>query len=160
IVNVTKQAYDHGAKVLASPWSPPPALKSNQSDIRGTLLVENYQAYVNHINDFIELMADNGVELYAISIQNEPDWPATYESCDWNANDMRDFIRDFGSQINARIAAPESLNFNRVFTDAILNDAGAAANLDIVAGHLYGGGAGEYSNAEQKGKEIWMTEYL
>lgn len=161
IVDVAKEAQKYGAKILASPWSPPPSLKSNDSDIGGYLLPENYGAYKDHINSFIEFMSSNGVDIYAISIQNEPDWKATYESCDWTSTQMRDFIKDYGDSIQgAKLAAPESLNFSQSFTNFLLNDEGAANNLDIVAGHIYGGGLAPFPKAEEQGKEIWMTEYL
>src|SRR5690606_5377623 len=53
IVESAKEAQGYGAKILASPWSPPPALKSNSSDIGGHLPSENYEAYKDHINEFI-----------------------------------------------------------------------------------------------------------
>ena len=161
IIEVTKAAQENNAIIMASPWSPPPALKSNNSDVGGYLLEENYDAYVAHINNFLEFMADNGIQIDVISIQNEPDISVSYESSDWTANQMRDFLANNAAQINSdNIAAAESFNFNRSFTDVILNDDQAAQNVDIIAGHIYGNGEGPYPLAEEKGKEIWMTEYL
>ena len=161
IINVCKEAQKYGAKILASPWSPPPALKNNGSDIRGHLLESNYEAYADHINAFVNFMKSNDVDIYAISIQNEPDWPATYESCDWTAVQMAYFLKTQGSKFgDMRVAGPESLNFSQSFTNYLLNDATVSEHLDIVAGHLYGGGLGAFPKAEELGKEIWMTEYL
>ncbi len=162
ITEVAKQAQDRGAKILASPWSPPPGLKNNNSDIRGHLLPENYDDFAQYINDFVQFMADNDVNIDAISIQNEPDWEASYESCDYTPSQMRDFLVQEGTTItnSVQIAAPESLNFNQNFSNVLLNDADAEAQIDIVAGHIYGGGLAPYPLAEQKNKEIWMTEYL
>lgn len=161
IVNVAQEAMEYGATILASPWSPPAELKSNNSDVGGYLPEENYAAYLEHINDFIAFMASNGVDIYAVSVQNEPDIEVDYESSDWTPVQMADFLREYGSQIEgAKVAAAESFNFNRSFTDVLLNDEEVAENIDIIAGHIYGGGLGPYPLAEQMGKEIWMTEYL
>ncbi|WP_421875540.1 hypothetical protein [Marinoscillum sp.] len=160
IVDVAKQAQSYGAKILASPWSPPAALKSNESDIGGILPAENYQEFVDHINAFLAEMESNGVNIYAVSVQNEPDIEVGYESCDWYPTTMRDFIKNYGDQINAKLAAPESFNFNQSFSDMILVDEAASEHVDIVAGHIYGGGQAPYPLAEELGKEIWMTEYL
>ena len=160
IVDVAKEAQSYGAIILASPWSPPPSLKTNNSDIGGQLEPENYQAFADHINAFLSLMEENGVAIYAVSVQNEPDIEVGYESCDWFAADMRDFIKEYGAQINAKLAAPESFNFNQAYSDVILRDDEAAANVDIVAGHIYGSGQAPYPLAQSMGKEIWMTEYL
>ena len=161
ILEAVQEAQKHGVKIQASPWSPPAALKSNGSDIGGYLPEENYVAFKDHINAFVQYMADNGVDIHAVSIQNEPDIQVSYESCDWSPNDMANFLKNYGSQIQGtQVAAPESFNFNPSFTNALLNDPEAEDDFDIVAGHIYGGGLADFPLAEQKGKEIWMTEYL
>lgn len=160
IVSSVKEANKYGVKVLACPWSPPAALKSNNSNVGGYLLPANYEAFKNYINEFIAYMATNGAKIDVISIQNEPDWKATYESCDYTAADFINFLKAPGTIVGAKVAAPESLNFNQTLTNAILNDATASQKIDIVAGHTYGGGTAKFPLAEQKGKEIWMTEYL
>lgn len=161
IINVTKEAKKYGAKIQASPWSPPPALKSNESEIGGHLLEENYEAFADHLNEFIAYMASNNAGIDVISIQNEPDIQVSYESCDWSSLQMRNFLKNYGHLIaGVKVAAPESFNFNQSFVNAILNDTEVAANVDIAAGHIYGSGLAPFPVAEQKGKEIWMTEYL
>lgn len=161
IIESVQEAQKYGAKIMASPWSPPAALKSNGSDVGGYLLEENYEAFANHLNDFVEYMASEGLDIYTISIQNEPDIEVSYESCDWTASAMRDFIRDYGHLIEGtKIAAPESFNFNKAYSNVLLNDEETVENFDIVAGHIYGGGLAPYPLADQRGKEIWMTEYL
>ncbi|MDR6562215.1 MULTISPECIES: hypothetical protein [unclassified Arcicella] len=160
IVEAVKEAKKYGAKVLACPWSPPAALKSNKSDIGGHLLPENYKAFKDYINEFIVFMTQNGAPVDVVSIQNEPDWKASYESCDWTADDMINFLKAPGEIIGAKLAAPESLNFNQNMTNALLSNEEASQKFDIVAGHIYGGGLAKFPLAEQKKKEIWMTEFL
>ncbi len=160
IIEAVKEANKRGVKVLASPWSPPPALKDNNSDIRGRLLPQNYTAFKDYINEFITYMKNNGATIDVVSIQNEPDWQPTYESCDWTADEMINFLNAPRQITGAKVAAPESLNFNQNFTNAILSNDAAAQKIDIVAGHIYGSGIAKFPLAEQKQKEIWMTEYL
>ncbi len=161
IVDVSLEAQKYGTKIIASPWSPPGDLKSNKSEVGGFLLEENYGAFADHLNSFVKSMASEGVNIYAVSIQNEPDIKVSYESCDWTSSQMRDFLRDYGHLIEGvKVAAPESYNFNQNFSNVLLNDDLAVSNLDIIAGHIYGAGQQPYYLAEQNGKEIWMTEYL
>jgi glucuronoarabinoxylan endo-1,4-beta-xylanase len=154
------KAKSHGAIVIATPWSPPARMKSNKNLNQGSLLVDSFPNYAKYLNNFANYMAQNGAALYAVSVQNEPDVKVTYESCDWTAISMRDFLKNNGNLITStKVIAPESFNFNQTFTDVILNDAGAAAHVDIVGGHIYGGGLTDYANARNKAKELWMTEH-
>jgi len=159
-VNAARKAYDMGAKIIASPWSPPASMKSNSSTVGGELNESSYADYAAHLNAFADFMSNNDAPLYAISVQNEPDISVTYESCDWSPSQMLKFVKENGSSIGTRLMAPESFQFRRNMSDPLLNDSIAAANLDILAGHIYGGGLSNYPLAKEKGKEIWMTEYL
>lgn len=161
LVETVKEAKKYGATIIASPWSPPAAFKSNNDLVGGELLEENYAAYANYLNDFVQFMAGQGAAVDVVSIQNEPDIQVGYESSDWTAEQIYDFIKNHAGTIQgARVTAAESFNFKQSYTDQILNDPEALANLDIVSGHIYGGGLAPYPLAEEKGVEVWMTEYL
>jgi glucuronoarabinoxylan endo-1,4-beta-xylanase len=155
-----KLAISLGAIVFASPWTPPPSMKSNNNIVGGTLNENSYGAFADYLRSFADYLASNGAPLYAISIQNEPDVSVTYESCSWDASQMLKFIKNNATTVGARIIAPESFNFNHTISDAILNDPIASKNLAIIGGHIYGGGLTPYPLAVSKGKEIWMTEHL
>jgi glucuronoarabinoxylan endo-1,4-beta-xylanase len=149
-----------GAKIVATPWSPPAALKTNGNIVGGELARENYGAYADHLMAFVQLMRDNAVPIEAISIQNEPDIQVEYDSCDWTPQQLIDFLIEQGPRFgDTRLMAPESFNFNRQRTDPLLNNPEAAAQFDIVAGHIYGSGLADYPLARQLGKEVWMTEH-
>jgi glucuronoarabinoxylan endo-1,4-beta-xylanase len=106
-------------------------------------------------------MSTNGAPLYAVSVQNEPDVRVTYESCDWTAFEMKEFLKNHGHLVTStKLIATESFNNNQTFTNEVLADATAAANVDIVAGHIYGSGIVENTVAKTMGKEVWMTEHL
>jgi glucuronoarabinoxylan endo-1,4-beta-xylanase len=155
-----KAAYDMGVKIIASPWTPPPELKTNNNIVGGRLKDDSYAAYAAHLKSFADYMSENGVPLYALSVQNEPDVTVTYESCDWTANEMLRFMKENASDIGTGVFVAESFNFNQTMTDPILNDSVAAANTAFIGGHIYGGGLTSYPLAEAKGKEVWMTEHL
>ncbi len=159
-IPTAKKAHDMGVLLFASPWSPPASMKTNNNLVGGELKESSYADYADHSNAFADYMAENGAPLYAISIQNEPDVTVTYESCDWSPSQMLKFMRENASVIRTRVIAPESFQFRRAMSDPILNDSLASANLDIVGGHIYGGGLASYPLAEEKGKEVWMTEHL
>ena len=149
-----------GAVIIASPWTPPAWMKSNDNIVGGILKDSLYASYAAHLKAFVDFMSNNGVTLYSVSIQNEPDVHVNYESCDWNASQMLKFVKNNAMSIGTKIIVPESYNFNHTISDAILNDLVAVWNISIIGGHLYGSRPKSYPLAESKGKEIWMTEHL
>ena len=158
---VSQLALTAGARIVfASPWTPPPALKSNNNIVAGSLNDSSYAGFAAHLKGFGDYLAGQGVPLYAVSLQNEPDARVTYESCDWTAVQFRTFLKNNAASIGYRIMMPESQNFVRALSDSSLNDPVAAARISIIAGHIYGGGLSPYPLAVSKGKEIWMTEHL
>ncbi len=155
-----KLAQSLGAKIIATPWTPPAWMKSNNSPNGGTLLPANYAAYAAHLKAFADTMTAHGVSLYGISVQNEPDWNATYQSCLWNATQFFNFMRYNAPSVGVPILMPESLGFNHQLSDSTLNDSLAAAHTAFIGGHIYGATPSPYPLAASKGKEQWMTEYL
>lgn len=160
-LNHAKAAIQRGAQVFASPWSPPARMKTNNNIIGGKLIPDSAVAYAKYLNDFAQYMQANGAPLYAVSVQNEPDWEPGYEGCVWTAEEMRDFLKNQGALVTAtRLMAPELVNNNQAYINTVLSDNAAVANLDIVGTHLYGGGMVENQLAKTKGLEVWMTEHL
>ena len=157
-----KKAKARGANVFATPWTPPASMKSNSSTIGGYLKSSSYSNYANYLKSFANYFSNNGASLYAISLQNEPDWTPDYEGCSWTAAQFCDFIKNHGSIIAnvTKMIMPESLNFNHSMSDTTLNDSTAASYVSIIGGHLYGGTIQDYTLARTKGKELWMTEHL
>jgi glucuronoarabinoxylan endo-1,4-beta-xylanase len=149
-----------GATIIASPWTPPAWMKGSNNIIGGTLNSNNYADYAAHLKSFVDYMGSNGVPIYAISIQNEPDVYVSYESCTWYPSHMLRFVKENSASIGTKIIMPEVSNFNQGYSDPILNDADAASKVAIIGGHIYGGGLTSYPLAMIKGKEVWMTEHL
>ncbi len=143
-------AHSLGVKIIASPWSPPAWMKSNNNIVGGRLNDTSYASYAAHLKSFARYMSDNGVPLYAISVQNEPDVNVNYESCDWNPSEMLKFVKENAASIGINVIAPESFHFDHALSDPILNDPAAVNNVAIFGGHIYGGGLVPYPLAEEK----------
>lgn len=124
------------------------------------LRYDAYGAYAKHLDDFVLYMRENGVELYGISVQNEPDYAAEWTW--WTNDEMLRFLREYAGQISTRVIAPESFQYVKSVSDPILQDPAALANVDIIGAHLYGTKYADfpYPLFEEKGagKELWMTE--
>ncbi len=161
-----KTAKEMGLIVFASPWGQPAEWKTNNSSNavndsgeRGYLKKENWADYAKYLEDYVQYLRTNGVELDAISIQNEPDWPCSYAGCLWSESDMADFVKTYGPTISCKVIAPETLAISDSYANALNND-DVLAGFDIYGGHQYGGVQSAYKNLGPKGKELWMTEYL
>jgi O-glycosyl hydrolase len=160
-VSTAARAVLRGAKVFATPWTPPANEKSNDNVVGGTLKVASFGEYADHLIRFRDFMAAHGAPLYAVSVQNEPDVTVTYESCSWTPSSLLAFVEAQGSKWGTtKLAAAESSHFDHGSTDLLLNDAVASGYLGIVAGHVYEGGIADYALARSKGKEVWMTEHF
>lgn len=165
-LNTAKYAKQKGLIVFASPWGQPAEWKTNgtsnaknEDGTTGKLKRENWPDYAQYLEDYVQYLRNNGVELDAISIQNEPDWPATYAGCLWDASEIAEFVKTYGPSISTKVMAPETLAVSDSYANA-LNTTDVLAGFDIYGGHQYGGIQSAYKNLAQKGKEIWMTEYL
>ena len=161
-----KQAKQMGLIVFASPWGQPAEWKTNNSSNaknsngeQGYLKKENWADYAQYLEDYVQYLRKNGVELDAISIQNEPDWPCEYAGCLWSASDMASFVKTYGRTISCKIITPETLAISDSYANA-LNKTDVLNSFDIYGGHQYGGIQSAYKNLAKKGKEVWMTEYL
>ena len=159
-------AKQKGLIVFASPWGQPAEWKTNgtinakNSDgTTGKLKRENWADYAQYLEDYVQYLRTNGVELDAISIQNEPDWPAQYAGCLWDASEIAEFVKTYGRSISCKIMAPETLAVSDAYANA-LNKTDVLDCFDIYGGHQYGGIQSAYKNLGKKGKELWMTEYL
>ena len=156
-----QRAVARGGRVLATPWTPPAAMKTTNSLIGGSVATSQYTTFASYLNNFAGYLKANGAPRAAISIQNEPDFLATYESCLWNSGQFLAFFRTNAAAItNAPVMMPESFFFNQALSDATLSDAVAVTNVACVGGHLYGATIADYPLAHSKGKPTWMTEWL
>jgi O-glycosyl hydrolase len=168
-----KLVNENGGYVLASPWSPPPRWKTNNSkNSHGRLFPVNYPDYAQYLKDFCQHMYDNGAPIYAVSIQNEPNYSGDYDGCEWSGAEMRDFFKRVGhftdgvkgwgggKEIPVVLTMNgESANHPNI-NDAAMDDSVSRAVIDIIGRHTYGNQQYRYAKAldvEPK-KEVWMSE--
>jgi glucuronoarabinoxylan endo-1,4-beta-xylanase len=86
IVSNANRILGHPVPVFMSSWAPPAFLKSNgQVGNGGTLVVTNggfaYTNFAQYWYDSLQAYRSGGVSPSWISIQNEPDFAASYDSC-------------------------------------------------------------------------------
>mmetsp|Transcript_35221 Transcript_35221/g.64335 ORF Transcript_35221/g.64335 Transcript_35221/m.64335 type:complete len:641 (-) Transcript_35221:41-1963(-) len=95
LIHTAQKAAGTDIELLASPWTPPPSMKTLPKFNQGLLRPECRRAYAQHYIRFIEEMNAAGAKVWGITVQNEPETEQPWESCRWPAEAERDFIRDF-----------------------------------------------------------------
>ena len=151
-----------GATVFASPWYPPASMRSNGNGSKYHLNNNQYADYAKHLNSYIKYMEGEGVKLYSVSVQNEPDYAQDWTG--WSTNELVTFLADYGDKVtegtNAKMMSPESFQYRKETYNAILNNQKAFANTDLFGTHFYGTSRNDmnFPALENCGKDIWMTE--
>jgi glucuronoarabinoxylan endo-1,4-beta-xylanase len=144
-------AKSFGAKVIATAWSAPASMKTNNNIIGGKLKTTSYAEYAAFLKSYVT--AVGGVT--AISPTNEPNITVDYESMLMTAEEVADFVAAQGDNLGAPVMAPEPFNMSQAYLNTYLANPAAAAKTTYLAGHIYGAAPTTFT----PGKEIWMTEH-
>ncbi|WP_093142355.1 glycoside hydrolase family 30 beta sandwich domain-containing protein [Pseudoxanthomonas sp. GM95] len=170
VVPVTKAALaiNPQLKVMASPWSAPAWMKSNRNLIQGTLDPAAYDAFARYLLEYVDAYAEQGILIWALTVQNEPDFePKDYPGMRFNAPARARFIGGhLGPLLAARGSSAPLLfdwdhNWNKPHEPlGVLNDAKANPFVNAVAWHCYGGTPDAQSpvHAAFPDKDVYMTE--
>jgi O-glycosyl hydrolase len=145
--SIMQMARDRGARIWSTPWSPQASFKSNNSTTNGgNFLSASNRAYASQLAGYVATMKNTyGVNLYAISIQNEPEVTAGYESCVWTPQQIHDFATNLYSALVAsnvastKIMLAEDENWQTNYYFPAMNDPAVATNAGIIACHNYDG---------------------
>ena len=199
IIPALKEAlrYNPSIKIMGSPWSPPAWMKTNESLIGITkdqkaagktcrLKPQYFQTYAEYFVKIIEAYQLEGIDIYALTLQNEPQFDgAKYPCMRMNAADQiklisylgpmlkqkdlktKIFIHDHNWQLHpddrpviGGDAKADPIELCR----SILNDPNAGPYVAGTAWHCYSGGTNAMKNAyntihkEFPDKLIYCTE--
>jgi glucosylceramidase len=82
-------------KLLASPWSPPGWMKTNGEMNHGGQLKPEYRdTWALYFAKYIKAYQKEGIDIWGVSVQNEPAAVQTWDSCIWSAQEEGQFVRD------------------------------------------------------------------
>lgn len=155
-------AVARGAIVIATPWSPPAAFKTNGSFKNGgSLLPARYADWASQMAEFVVMMRSNGVPIYAVSIQNEPDIKTAYGSCLYTAQQIHDFVPYLHRALESagvgatKIMIAEESGWRFDLASSALGDANVSPDVGIVAAHGYNNG---FHPFPLKTVPLWQSE--
>ena len=90
-------------KLFASPWSPPAYMKTNHDMLHGgKLLPAYYHTWALYYTKFIRSYREAGVPVWGVTIQNEPMATQTWESCIYQADDEKNFLKSYLGPVMAQ----------------------------------------------------------
>ncbi|MBW3112825.1 glucosylceramidase [Bacillus sp. MCCB 382] len=80
--------------IVASPWSPPSWMKtSGEMNNGGKLLPQFESVWADYYSKYIEAMEEEGIPIWGLTIQNEPEAKQVWDSCLYSGEEERDFIK-------------------------------------------------------------------
>jgi glucosylceramidase len=153
-------------KIMASPWSPPTWMKTNNSSKGGSLKPEYYNTYALYFVKYVQEMQKEGITIDAITVQNEPLHPGNNPSLLMPANEQADFIKSSlgpafkAAGIKTKIIIYDHNADKPDYPISILNDPEAKKYIDGSAFHLYGGVIENVSKVHEAhpDKNLYFTE--
>ena len=134
-----------GLQILASPWTAPSWMKSNDLPKGGNLKPENYPVYAKYLVRYLQTMQGRGVPIAALTLQNEPLNPKNTPSMVMEATEQQAFLRDsFGpalrqAGLKTRVVLYDHNCDRPDYPLTVLADPQARAFADGSGFHLYGG---------------------
>ena len=153
-------------RIFASPWSPPAWMKSNNNMSQGGKLLPEYAAtWAEYVARFVKAYAQEGVDIWGLTVQNEPASAQRWESCLFSAEEERDFVRDhLGPTLgrnglsNVKLMVWDhnrGLLYQRV--KAVFDDPHAAPYVWGAAFHWY---VGDHFDNVRQVHESWPDKHL
>jgi len=147
IIPVMKEilAINPKIKIMGSPWSPPLWMKTAYDARGGMLKPEFYAAYAKYFVRYITEMKKEGIQIDAITVQNEPLHPGNNPSLLMVAPDQALFVKKYlgpaflASGIKTKIIVYDHNADRPDYPISILDDPEANKYIDGSAFHLYGG---------------------
>lgn len=133
-------------QIMATPWSPPAWMKTNNSMVGGKLREDCYDVYADYLIKYLQAYDQEGITIHTLTVQNEPEYgTAAYSCMDMTAEEQKRFIRDhFGPKLRASGLLTKIVLFdhncdNPGYPIEILNDSVAKQFADGSGFHLYKG---------------------
>ena len=168
-------------KLIVSCWSPPawmktnknvngpkadaPAYNPNPTSADNQLRTDMYDEFAERCVAYIKVVKqETGIDVYGISLQNEPRFSEPYESCVFSGDALRDLIKVVGKRfaedgITAKIFMPEDVGYLDGVSSMVqptLEDAVARNYVSIIAVHGY---ALDGVTANSPDAQTWKTMY-
>ncbi|KAG1737994.1 glycoside hydrolase family 30 protein [Suillus lakei] len=157
---------NHMTRFHIVPWSPPGWMKSGGTMHGGSLNTQYINSMANYLLKSVQAFSNKGIPIYAISIQNEPEYSdSTYPTCNMPAATeaqiglaLRTLLNNYG------FSGVKIIGYDHNWVDAanypvqLMQQAGSA--FDGVSFHCYQGSVSDQAlfTSQYPNKEVYITE--
>ncbi|MHC1748136.1 MAG: discoidin domain-containing protein [Cellulosilyticaceae bacterium] len=174
------QSYNAEMKIVAAPWAPPAWMKKSgdrygKTGTAGMAFVDNsvkpeyYASYANYLAKYIEAYGEEGIPIWAMSMQNEAQNNPKWEAATFNPKQAKTFIGDYlGPTLAERAPNTKLLIWDwdkgndpmhaDGFVDyntEVLSDSNAARYIWGIGFHWYAGDL----KSEITGEPMWSKDF-
>ena len=133
-------------KIFASPWSPPAWMKTNEKMNNGGSLKEEYkETWAKYFAKYIDEYKKEEIDIWGVSIQNEPLAVTPWDNCIYSLEQERDFVKVLGAEFERQNLSDKKIiiwdhNKDKMKerVDGILSDPEASKYVWGVGFHWYG----------------------
>ena len=156
-------------KIIASPWTAPSWLKEKRTLFGSQLksFPKYLKAYAKYFVKFIEAYAREGIDIDAITVQNEPEYvDSTYPTMKMTVAEQTDFIKKYlGPEFEANHVKTQIVIYDHNWDDygypiCVLSDPDANHFISGTAFHGYAGNPDTPFKVHEEfpDKDIYFTE--
>lgn len=168
-------AINPNIKIFASPWSPPGWMKEeneeftvdNEYNLKGGKLKDEFiPVLAKYYRKFIEAYKEQGIEIYSITLQNEPLLEINYPSCGMTPKQQKELAIALKMELDQKDLNTKIWIFDHNFKEGVefatntLDSEEAINAVDGIAFHDYDGEPDEMTRAHElfPSKDVMLTE--
>jgi len=159
-------AINPNIQTIATPWSAPVWMKTNDSSIGGSLNPKYYNVYAQYFVKYVQAMEANGIPITAVTPQNEPLYGGNNPSMLMSAGEEANFVKNYlgpafkDAGLKTKIVVYDHNCDRPDYPLSILADSEANKYVDGSAFHLYGGEISALSQVHNSypDKNVYFTE--
>lgn len=103
IIKLAQKSSRSGFKIIASPWTAPPWMKTNNNWVGGELLPKYYKTWALFFSKYISAYEQLGINIWGVTVENEPLGNGNnWESMHYTPKSMTTFVTNYlGPQLAA-----------------------------------------------------------
>ncbi len=155
-------------EIMSSPWSAPAWMKTNGNSHGGKLRKDCYDVYARYFVRYVEEMKRHGINVKAVTIQNESLNSGNTPSMPWTPDEQAEFIKNYlgplfvKSGIETKIIIFDHNTDRPDYPLTIYNDPAAANYVVGSAFHNYRGdlSAMSFVHESRPDKNVYFTEQM